>query len=787
MIRRRFESFPVLLSTSFWPVFILGLVLGPVALANASDPRLADYFGFDQTRVMVVDPGFDPVIIADLNQDGRNDIVVANNRKSRIELLYQLAPGESSELDASDLDVNELRPIEGFRREELPVAHRVTALAVHDFDGNSWPDIIYAGQPSSIVMMSQVSQGAFEVVHTTRARELAAHRDGFFVTNLRDDLRPELAVLMDNTINVYPIENDSLGSPHTLAVGRDVAAFRCEDFNGDGMTDLMSVLPDSTTPLRLRLQVRIDANTTDLGPEQRFEMPPIREFEPVRVAGQPGALLAAIERTTGRLVVSRVKPNLAGDSGNRSASLSVFALPDGAGGLDQVAVADVNNDGLADVVATDSEGNRVLVFEQERGRGLLQPRRDPSLAEPNSLAVGNVDDDPEAELFVLSKEESIVGRSDLRRDGRGFSFPSPLPTSGDLAVIGLMGEGQRAAVAVLSKDRRNYELRILPISGDPIDVDLGTLSRAPETILGCDADQDGMTDILLLTPGSPLIMVRQTGAQKDGAAWTGAFEVMTEDDMGQVGLVQAASRANTVIRDVNGDGAPELLLANRNFVRALRYVVAPTDGSSPGWQVVEQFNMPDGRSNLTSLATVGDRVAVADAANRQIVLLQRDGGAWVKSEAVTIEGFGINAMVGGSFSGDGRDSVLCIGPEGFAIVGFDGTGYHLDEVASWRNDDEDRVEHEISSGDVNGDGFADLVVLDAGEQMLEILTLSKSERLLFATEFEVFQSKLFSGGEAREYEPRDVHIGDLNSDGFDDMLVLVHDRMLLYTQSRQDP
>ncbi len=68
--------------------------------------------------------------------------------------------------------------------------------------------------------------------------------------------------------------------------------------------------------------------------------------------------------------------------------------------------------------------------------------------------------------------------------------------------------------------------------------------------------------------------------------------------------------------------------------------------------------------------------------------------------------------------------------------------------------------------------------------MCDIFTFSESKRLLHATGFQVFESKIFSGGEPREYEPSEAVIADVTGDGAEDLLLLAHDRVLIYPQMR---
>ena len=86
---------------------------------------------------------------------------------------------------------------------------------------------------------------------------------------------------------------------------------------------------------------------------------------------------------------------------------------------------------------------------------------------------------------------------------------------------------------------------------------------------------------------------------------------------------------------------------------------------------------------------------------------------------------------------------------------------------------------------MNSDGFLDLVYLDAREQMCGILSISAARKLIPATEFKVFESRLFSGGQSREYEPSAAIVDDLTGDNADDIILQVHDRFLVYPQMKK--
>jgi len=76
----------------------------------------------------------------------------------------------------------------------------------------------------------------------------------------------------------------------------------------------------------------------------------------------------------------------------------------------------------------------------------------------------------------------------------------------------------------------------------------------------------------------------------------------------------------------------------------------------------------------------------------------------------------------------------------------------------------------------------EVVVLDAGKQMLDVLSISEATALLPAVSWKVFESRLFSGGEPREFEPSQAIVRDVTGDGAADLVLMCHDRILLYPQ-----
>ncbi len=784
-----------------------GSALGIAAAASAADRDLASYFGFDDLEVIKIDPNAGPFAVADVNADGLNDLIVVNNSKSRIEIYYQKAGAKPTDEVAAPTRVNELPEHWRFRREYVSVGHAVSGIEPFDFDGDGLMDIVYAGQPGTIAFLRQTKPGTFELARKVPVKKLLPSPNAFAIADLIGDSKKDVAAIVDGRLTVWPLDGSNLGDPVELSVGNDaLVAIVLGDYDGDGTTDVAGIVPDNTSPVRIW---RGSAEQTSSGPRKglgsqvRFEMPPLREATALTLPGRSASALAVIEKPSRRIVVHEMRPAPVETSGTRDAPLTVWGFSDAGNRKRSIATVDLDGDGLLDVLATNTQDNAVVVWKQVAGKGLQPPVSFPAYSDLDSVVATDVNGDKAADIFLLSEKEGVVGRTEYVASATGgtIAFPQAMTiTAGHVPVVESLvklDEGMR--LAVVAKEGRNFILELLPLDAATAtsasqpdaaksSISLGALAKQPDAIVALDADRDGKTDLLLFTADKPLIMLR--GGEKDGKP---SYTSLESKDMGQFGLVQAANDQNTAVYDLDGDGKPELLLADKNFVRALRYDEKPStlggSAASPGWQVVQQINADRGDAKLVSIAVLPAhegqpaRLVAADRENSSLVLFSIKDGKWEQTDVLTVSGFKFSGVRAGSFSGDRKDDVLVIGDDGFAIARLAGERLKLQEIGAWRSDSTRRVHHEIVPGDLNGDGRLDIVALDAGEQMADILTFSDAGRLLNATSFKVFESRRFSSGEPKEFEPSMGYISDLTGDKADDLVLLCHDRILLYPQA----
>ncbi|MEZ6211785.1 MAG: VCBS repeat-containing protein [Phycisphaerales bacterium] len=767
----------------------LALVAGLASAATAQAPSLARYYGFEAPRIVVVDDGAGPSLTADMDGDGLNDIIIVNNRKSRIEIHRQRKAQRTQAEIEREYKVNELPPSPWYDRVEISVSHQVMGFRVLDADNDGDMDILYAGRPDEIVLLEQTAPMTFDEGPTRRVRGLSLGQDGFDVADVMGDPRPEVIAIVSGKINIYEFDKGVVrGEPTVLGSGGDILAFFVEDYDGDGNQDILGAIPENDSPARLWLQTvgRVAGQKRGVvGPESLFEMPAIVEIEPVRTPDRAAASIAVIERATRRIVLyDLVREDVASASASgaeRDAVVEVFAFRGGADKSRAIAIADIDADGLTDVLATDKSANSVVLYRQEPSVGLGEGEPFSAFKSPTSIAAGQWDNDPELELFVLSEDEKTAGVAQYDTNRHRYDFPQPisLATQGASPVaMAFVNLSDGPAVALVVRDKRDHTLEIhRPNNAEVTSIELEGVNRPPANAISGDFDHDGNTDVILFTPNEPMVMVRSVGMGSD------EIEVLTDDKMPQFGLVQAAGTENTASLDVDNDGFAELLIADANFVRACTF------DKERGWRVVEQITMPESSARLVGLSVLtragenGGTIVASDAGNNRMVMMARAAdGAWEVADKLHLTGISAGPVRAGSFTGDGQPSIMALGEDGFALVRLGGKRVALEEVSAFRSDREDRAEHEIEVGDVNNDGYTDLIVLDSRERMCQIYALSAARKIVFATEFEVFESRLFSRGDSRERQPSSAIVADVTGDNATDLILQVHDRFMIFPQ-----
>jgi hypothetical protein len=296
-----------------------------------------------------------------------------------------------------------------------------------------------------------------------------------------------------------------------------------------------------------------------------------------------------------------------------------------------------------------------------------------------------------------------------------------------------------------------------------------------------DADQDGLTDLVALIPYEKVKVLRQVQG-KD-------FE---EIDVAPPGGAIEQPWSSTA--DIDGDGKPELLLTQKNFLRA---VVLKADASlqnttnTGGWTftVKEQINGVASNSRLVGAAAVPNGTnAVAslfllDAERKALTLCERDhAGVWQVVRNLPLPVSEFTSLQPISMGSSNRQAVALLGLNAVGFMPLHGDVWELTELDSYETPIKDGHLNDVVSGDLNNDGRKDLVFLETARNYVDLVIFDANHKLIPANRWQVFEERTFRSRRSDLPEPREAVVADLTGHGKNDLAVVVHDRILVYPQ-----
>ena len=814
-------------------------------LAQEADADLAAFYGFDPLVILKVEDRSEHLHAGDLDGDGTADLIVADDSHSRLDLFLRRT--EPVEPDAPTR-VNDLPETGLYEHVKFPVDREVGGLVPGDFDGDGRLDLALVGLPDRLVLYFGPEGGDWSRAGEVDSREIrlpdlndTAHM--LDAGDLNGDGRDDLAVLgTEKTYLLLQTADGTFGPADELRnTSSDLSLLQVADLDGDGRDDLSYTTEVGGERIfAARLQHPIAAATGDgetaggepggeLGPELQFDLAKPRSITLGDVDGEPGEEVLSVTGGTGRLTVRKVvRPAVAAGAERATipARLTQYGFG-GTGGERDLAVGDVDGDGGPDVVVTDPAQAQVILFRQTAGEDAADADTatggpDLGTAYPGLLGAGQVrvadlDGDGRGEVVTLSEEEGTLGVARFE-DGR-LTFPQPLGIEvgdGDdrgklvaFDITPLRPDGPPHVVAVAEvRSGRNltYTLHAYPIAGgtagDPLPLgggqpglELQNIRSKPERLEAADLNGDGVPELVLFPGrGKDLSLI---ALSHDGDVPTA--RVVENRGIGP-GEVEPGAFSVGTLTDEEGKSHPALLSARGNFARNLLY--AGADGESETtWTVSDQYNAAGSGAKIAGAATLdldgepGEEVVLVDTGVDKLRVLTREGSLYVPLAEVDTGDFPYLDSRVADLNRDGRVDLLLFGEGRFAVLYAGRSDPRLEEIAGYESDLDDTFFADSIAGDLNGDGEADVAFVDIRSHYIELLTMpevdaeegSDAAAIRRATYWRVFEEKNFEGEGGGGLQPREGRIVDVTGDGRADLVLLVHDRVLIYPQDDGTP
>ncbi len=744
--------------------------------------ELAQFYGFTSVELFKLDERAFNLAAGDFDSDGLTDILLVDNRSSSLRLLRQQSDTEREQKKTSS-NVNDLVSDWRFDIRQISVDKQVAGMATGDFNGDGRVDVAFVGVPDQLVIRYQPEPGNKEWTErwSVRLPELTPTSWMISAGDLNGDNRADIVVLGDKvTYVVYQNDEGRMEAPEQLInTSPQLSMIQVADIDGDGRADMCYMANEgSSRGLCARLQ------TADgrLGPEVCFDLQQPRSVTLYDVDQQPGREILTVDARTGRVLISKLK-RATTENGQLPARLVQYGVGAASGGRGRaIAVGDIDGDGLTDAVATDPENAQVLVYRQNGIDGLGTAEIFPGLLGATDVAITDTDGDGSNEVILMSEKEAVIAVS--RFENGRLTFPQtvarPLAefelaameaVNGHLAVVMKKGSGNRAEVK-LQQFRMSAESAWQSL-GDAQSLPSGSLGTRGIDLLSMDVNADGRSDLLVIPNGANADGLRFLLSSEDGT--------LTQPDKTRP-LDLGTSSAGALFVE---DGA--LLVSRDSFGRAMKY----GDG---GWTVADQFNAGESKARIEGVAALnlddeeGNEIVLVDSGIKKLRVLKAESGLYRPWKEVELGSLRFISAHVADLNGDQRDDLLLFGNEQFSVLYSGRVDSTLEVVASYESDRDDAYPADIIAGDINGDGVIDLTLIDTSIDGVELLHFDESNGLETATRFRVFEEKrLVSDSKSRGTEPREGLVADVTGDGRNDLILLCHDRLILYPQDDGEP
>jgi hypothetical protein len=754
------------------------------ALGSAAAPQ-TNRFGFSGPEVFPIDNLISQLHVADLDGDGLNDLVVVNNSRSRINLLYNQTGKTNLTREAKPIgkrEINELPPDARFRIESIASEKQIACLVVADLNGDGRPDLAYYGEPKELIVLYNQGSNTWSAPKRWAIDDGQLSANSLCVGDLNGDGRPDLVLLGDNAVYFLPQKKDhTLGEPEKIPFSGSVKSVQVLDIDGDGRSDLLLVNWEDRNPFRFRLQ-QADGH---LGPELYFSCPPIRSYCADNLEQNGRTQVITIAEKSGRAQISefRSKPAEPLSGAFRQGQFQILPLKKTDKARRGLLCADVDGDGLPDLLVAEPESGQLSIYFQQKDGTLSAPRTFPTLAGISDLAVADWNGDGKREIFILSADEKQVGVTQLDSK-KGLPFPTLIPLEGKPLVlaVGKLKPNAPPTLAIIMDQDGRRSLVTRTADGKSKTQKLSESFKSnPTTLAFHDVDQDGLMDLVVLIPYEKVKVLRQVPG-KD-------FEELDIAPPG--GVVEQPWLS---VADIDGDGKPELLMAQKNFIRA---VVMTQDNSRQtstnpaNWTftVKEQINGAASNSRLVGAAALPNgtnavpSLFLLDAERKALTLCERDhAGVWQVVRNLPLPVSDFTSLQPIALGARNVNAVAFLGLNAVAFMPLEGKVWELTELDGYETPIKDGHLTDVVTGDLDNDGRKDLVFLETARNYLDLVIFDANHKLVPATRWQVFEEKTFRGRRSDLPEPREAVVADLTGHGKNDLAILVHDRILLYPQ-----
>ena len=337
------------------------------------------------------------VEIADLNVDGKPDIIVANEQSNNVTILLGKLNGGFTQAKGSP----------------FPSGHAPNDIAIGDFDRDDRLDLAFANHEEKYltVLLGDGRGGFSPAPNSPVAAEVRPHTHGVATGDVNGDGNLDLVTDSWGNNQVAILFGNGKGSFRTpgtfLAAGkRPYQRLRIADVNSDGGPDIVTSNTEGN-------------NVTVILCDGRggFKQPAGSPFpcgdSPFNFAvgdvNKDGNVDLAVVNSPTSMAEGHGKDGLTVMLGNGNGGFTALAGSPFAAGRtpNRVAIGDVNGDGVADIAVSSPDGNIITLFLMS-SNGVSSSSTIAVGGKPKGVAIRDLNGDGKADMVITNNGDNAV-------------------------------------------------------------------------------------------------------------------------------------------------------------------------------------------------------------------------------------------------------------------------------------------------------------------------------------------------------------------------------------------
>jgi hypothetical protein len=756
---------------------IAGLSVSLPLLAQGAEIRL------DGPHLLKSHVRASSLVVADLNSDGLPDIATISNDEGLLRIYHRIAERDESDEELQD-----------FRREEVTLDRVVRAMVAVDVNGNGRSDLVMAGGEGTLAIYLQGEDGRLQ-----KAPDVDLRATRLVTADLNRDGHRDLIAVGANRLQIVHGGPEGLDfdKPRVFftptSLGTDPLVL---DINDDGLMDIVYLSSENREMIHVRLQDR-DGN---FPAEIALKTGQVRDLDAIRLNDKRD-ILAAVQGRTRQVVLLQMGDPVEEESDESRLLLGDPQIigfdPDRRDNTPYVTVADVDGDGRQDMVV-EMPGTASLRIVRQTETGSLVPDEFPSFRDIRSVTAWPANAGEPTPLLMLSGSEKALGVA-IASAGDRFHvpFPSTLQTVGRPLAAGapriqgaptlvVLEEGTESSTAIL-RSYPSFDAREATLGEAQELLKLEQLKEMPRSVVVADLDRDGADDLLVFYQYASPGVLRQSA--------DGKFEILQPAGL-LAGLLESTSPGNFLSETLAGLGESTVLVARDEFVRAFHLDETGTAS------ITQQFNGRNSRAQVRTAAVANLRgsdsreVVLYDTANNVLTVYGTGNGegAYEVIRHVDIPSAGYRQLQALDLDGDQRDELVLMAPDRMAIIHSRLLNGGLDTLDSVETPEEEGGYGLVRSISISSPNATELAALEMRRATLDLFTLeakdeSETPKLSKLRSFRVYDSEMSIAGRVNldaAPEPRELRTADFNGDGLMDLVLMVHDFIIVYHQQPAD-